>query len=260
MWPSCGLKLANPLLDNGQACRQFDTGSRRERTFASFLCFCCAVKAEDLCSANSLSEGPHPTTCTNTDHSPPEQALKSTGLSRLTDNWMRECAGGETRLWKAKCRPSPHEIPRRRNVGSAIHFVFFGFNSGRKRPIQFHSYPTNLAYISRHGFTVHTMGSDFLLPVDRNLFLLSQTFYFAVILQNVTTVTSLHCWKQMTAARCHIRTATGRFHDLIKKLLSHRPSCGEGGVLCGILYLGIYSDRHRGKRGIKRYFYLETDL
>jgi len=45
--------------------------------------------------------------CTNTDHSPPEQALKSTGLSRLTDNWMRGCAGGETRLWKANSRPSP---------------------------------------------------------------------------------------------------------------------------------------------------------
>ena len=64
----------------------------------------------------------------------------------------------------------------------------------------------------------------------------------------------------MTAVRFHIRTATGRFDDLINKLLSRRPSCGEGGVSCGILYLGTYSDRHRGKRGIKRYFYIETDL
>jgi hypothetical protein len=127
--------------------------------------------------------------------------------------------------------------------------------------IQFHSYPTNLAYISRHRFTDHTMGSKFPLPVDRSLFSLSQTFYFAIILENVTTATSLCCWKQkITAARCHIRTASGRFHDLIKKLFSHRPYCGEGGVLCGIFYLGTYSDRLRGKRSIKRYVYLDTDF
>jgi len=57
-----------------------------------------------------------PTTCTNTDRRPQEQALKSTGLPRLTDNWMIGCAGGETHLWKANSRPSPHELPRRRNV------------------------------------------------------------------------------------------------------------------------------------------------
>lgn len=57
-----------------------------------------------------------PTMCTNTDHSPQEQALKNTGLPRLTDNWVIGCAGGDTRLCKAKSRPSPHELPRLRNV------------------------------------------------------------------------------------------------------------------------------------------------
>jgi hypothetical protein len=30
--------------------------------------------------------------------------------------WQKGCAGGETRPWKAKSRPSPHEIPRCINV------------------------------------------------------------------------------------------------------------------------------------------------
>ena len=89
------------------------------------------------------------------------------------------CRRRDTSL-ESQQSPISHEIPGRRNVDSAIHFVFFGFNSGRKRPIQFHSHPTSLAYISRHGFSVHTMGSDFLLPVDRK----SVPFVTNVLLRN----------------------------------------------------------------------------
>jgi hypothetical protein len=66
--------------------------------------------------------------CTNMDHSLKEQALKSTGLPHLTDNWMTECVGGETPLWQAKSRPSPHEHPRWRNVSEStltVKYILF---------------------------------------------------------------------------------------------------------------------------------------
>ena len=92
----------------------------------------------------------------------------------------------------------------RREVDRTIHFVFFGFNSGMKRAIRCHSHPTNLAYIWRHRFPSHTMGSVFLLPVDRNLFPVSQTFLLRNYLRNVTTTTLFHCWKLIIYLQVYI--------------------------------------------------------
>jgi hypothetical protein len=114
MWPFCGLHLANPLLDIGQVCRQFDTSSTRECRFVSFLWFYCTVQTEDIYF--------RPILCQN---APPPRVYKygpqpaRTGIEKYwpaVPDRMIGCAGGQTRLWKAKSRPSLHELPRWRNA------------------------------------------------------------------------------------------------------------------------------------------------